>query len=243
LKLFESLPSDVVIPDEKLGITCLAYIISGDARAENTLEMLIESAAQPAAFQAHSYLFLAYAKLTRYDDAFELLEKSLSRRSPIFLISYSDPLACSLKKDSRYLRYHHRLYPAISDESEKDENKQMLLDEPVAQSYTEKLLAFVDQESPYLNPELSLRSLAALIDIHPNQLSWLLNSQLQKNFNEFINHYRVAHFKMLATDPSNQHISLMGLAYESGFNSKTVFNTFFKKETGMTPSAFVKSQA
>jgi len=50
------------------------------------------------------------------------------------------------------------------------------------------------------------------------------------------------HFKALATDPSNAHISLIGLAYESGFNSKTVFNTFFKKEEGLTPKEFVKSK-
>jgi len=52
----------------------------------------------------------------------------------------------------------------------------------------------------------------------------------------------VQHFKQLALDISNSHISLIGLAYESGFNSKTVFNTFFKKEVGMTPSAYIKSQ-
>jgi AraC-like DNA-binding protein len=85
--------------------------------------------------------------------------------------------------------------------------------------------------------------LAEQVKIHPNQLSWMLNEKLGKNFNEFINHYRVENFKRLALDDANQHISLLGLAYESGFNFKTVFNTFFKKETGMTPSAFVKSKS
>ena len=79
------------------------------------------------------------------------------------------------------------------------------------------------------------------MSIHPNQLSWLLNQVVGKNFNEFINQQRIEHFKKLAVDPSNSHISLIGLAYESGFNSKTVFNTTFKKEVGMTPKEYQKS--
>ncbi|HCQ16362.1 MAG TPA: adenylate cyclase, partial [Cryomorphaceae bacterium] len=103
------------------------------------------------------------------------------------------------------------------------------------------LLQHISEEEPFLNPQLSLRSLAQQLQIHPNQLSWLLNEKLGKNFNEFINHYRVETFKGLATNPSNSHISLIGLAYESGFNSKTVFNTYFKKEVGMTPKEFLKA--
>jgi AraC-like DNA-binding protein len=116
-----------------------------------------------------------------------------------------------------------------------------LLDEATSEEYRQRLLQFMEEEEPYLNPGLSLRSLAEQIEFHPNKLSWLLNESLGKNYNTFINEYRVAHFKKLALDPANAHISLLGLAYESGFNSKTVFNTYFKKETGMTPRAFLKS--
>ncbi|WP_425412660.1 helix-turn-helix domain-containing protein [Lewinella cohaerens] len=83
--------------------------------------------------------------------------------------------------------------------------------------------------------------MAEHLDLHPNQLSWLLNECLGKNFSEFINHYRVETFKRLAKEPANAHITLLGLAYESGFNSKTVFNTYFKKETGLTPKQFLKA--
>ncbi len=78
------------------------------------------------------------------------------------------------------------------------------------------------------------------LELYPNQLSWLINENLGKNFSEFINHYRVETFKRISKDPKNSHITLLGLAYDSGFNSKTVFNTFFKKETGMTPNQFLK---
>ena len=60
-----------------------------------------------------------------------------------------------------------------------------------------------------------------------------------RNFNEFVNHYRVEAFKALAKDPAKAHITLIGLAYESGFNSKTVFNASFKKETGLTPKQYL----
>lgn len=242
LQLFEALPQDVVIPDEKLGVSCLAHILGGaQEKANEGLEALENQAQQATAFQAHSYLFLVYAQLHRFDDAFALLESALAKHSSIFLISYSDPLTGFLSREERYSKFHKKIYPPVLGNLEAPEKKQALLDETTAAAFTEKLLAFVAQETPFLNPELSLRALAERIEVHPNQLSWLLNTQLQKNFNEFINHYRVAHFKALATDPANGHISLLGLAFESGFNSKTVFNTFFKKATGMTPSAFVKS--
>ena len=85
--------------------------------------------------------------------------------------------------------------------------------------------------------------LAEQVDIHPTPLSWLLNESIGENFNEYINKKRIEYFKQLVLDPDNSHISLIGLAYESGFNSKTVFNTSFKKEVGMTPKEFLKSQA
>ena len=103
-----------------------------------------------------------------------------------------------------------------------------------------RLLKYINEEKPYLAPDLSLRALAERIDIHPNQLSWLLKKSMGKNFNEFINHYRVEAFKKLCKDNAKAHITLIGLAYESGFNSKTVFNTYFKKETGLTPKQFLK---
>jgi TolB-like protein/AraC-like DNA-binding protein/Tfp pilus assembly protein PilF len=243
LMLLDNMPPEITIADEKLGASCLAYIMRGDqAKTEEYLTKLKSGAEDNTSFQAHTYLFLAYVQQKRFDEAFAWLEKALQLKSSIFLLSFSDPLAQALKQDARYALFHQKLYPSIGEEAE-DEKKGPLLDEATANDYQKKLLDFVETESPYLNPGLGLRLLAEQVDIHPNQLSWLLNERLGKNFNEFINHYRVAHFKRLALDGANHHISLLGLAYESGFNSKTVFNTFFKKETGMTPSAFVKSRS
>ena len=241
--LLESMPPEITIPDEKLGISCLASIMRGDqAKTEDYLPKLKSGAEHNTSFQAHTYLFLAYIWLNRFDEAFDWLEKALAMKSSIFLLSFSDPLAQALKQDARYTSFHQQLYPTIGQETEADEKKEPLLDQATANAYEKNLLDFVENESPYLNPNLSLRLLAEQVEIHPNQLSWLLNEKLDKNFNEFVNHFRVEYFKQLALDASNSHISMIGLAYESGFNSKTVFNTFFKKEVGMTPSAFIKSQ-
>jgi AraC-like DNA-binding protein len=161
-------------------------------------------------------------------------------KSPILLLSFSDPLVNGLVNDYRYKNYHQKLYGHVKpfDSAPK---KKPLLDKKTAKAYSEKLFDFLSSEKPYLNPQVSLRGLASQVEIHPNQLSWLLNEFIGKKFNEFINFYRLEHFTELAANPDNDHISIIGLAYESGFNSKTVFNTFFKKETGKTPAEYIKS--
>lgn len=242
LEMVDAMPKDIAIPDEQLGIRCLAWILNGERdKAENALLQLQKEAQNPSSFQAHSYLFLAYANLGRYDEAFEWLEQSVANKSSIFLLSYSDPLVDGLTGDPRYRTYHRLLYPPIRAPKTQIGSKPELLDPETTQIFTTKLLEFMEKESPYLNPELTLRSLASQVALHPNQLSWLLNGQIGKNFSEFVNTYRLEYFKQLVKDPANSHISLIGLAYESGFNSKTVFNTFFRKEVGMTPTEFLKS--
>jgi YesN/AraC family two-component response regulator len=159
------------------------------------------------------------------------------------LLSYTDPLANNLKKDSRYEIFKKMLYRHPEEVVNPATEKLSLLDTETADTYKEKLIRFISEEESFLIPNLSLRSLAEQLEIHPNKLSWLLNERIGKNFNEFINHYRIEYFKQLALNPENSHISLLGLAYESGFNSKTVFNTCFKKETGVTPKEFLKQNA
>ena len=67
-----------------------------------------------------------------------------------------------------------------------------------------------------------------------NRTILTLSENLNTNFNDFINHYRLNYFKTIAVDPKNSHLTILGLAYDSGFNSKSVFNTYFKKIEGIT---------
>ncbi len=115
------------------------------------------------------------------------------------------------------------------------------------QKESDKLKNELDQvlvgKEAFLWPELSLRSLAEELAIHPNRLSKFINDGLQTNFTELVNDKRLEYFKKIALLPENNHLTLLGLAYESGFNSKTVFNTYFKKVVGMTPKQWLKNNA
>ncbi|WP_413670686.1 ABC transporter permease [Mucilaginibacter sp. Mucisp86] len=90
----------------------------------------------------------------------------------------------------------------------------------------------------YLDPELNLRSLAEKLDLHPNELSRIINTVLKKSFNDFINEYRVAEVAQKMQDPAYAHLTLLGIAFESGFNSKTTFNRTFKQMTGKSPAEY-----
>lgn len=92
----------------------------------------------------------------------------------------------------------------------------------------------------YLNSELTLNSLANELDMHPNNVSRIINEGLQKSFSDFVNDYRTDAVVTKLRDSKYDHNTLLGIAFESGFNSKTTFNRVFKKATGKTPFEFKK---
>jgi ABC-type antimicrobial peptide transport system permease subunit/AraC-like DNA-binding protein len=87
----------------------------------------------------------------------------------------------------------------------------------------------------YQDAELSLNSLAEKLDIHPHELSRIINIALKKNFSDFVNEHRVRDAVRKMQDQAFDHITLLGIAYESGFNSKSTFNRIFKQMTGKSP--------
>ncbi|ASK30636.1 AraC family transcriptional regulator [Chryseobacterium sp. T16E-39] len=105
----------------------------------------------------------------------------------------------------------------------------------------QKLISLMETEKPFLDGDLNLLKLSDLIQINAHQLSYLLNNGFNENFFHFVNKYRVEYAKQLLVNDSHQKLSMVGIAFESGFNSKTAFNTIFKKMTEMTPSEFKKS--
>lgn len=106
-----------------------------------------------------------------------------------------------------------------------------------------ELLTYFKEEEPYLNPQLSLNFVADVLSLNTNKISYLINQAFDTNFNDFINQYRLNHFKTIVKNPKNSHLTILGLAYDSGFNSKSVFNTYFKKIEGITPSAWMKTNS
>lgn len=105
-----------------------------------------------------------------------------------------------------------------------------------------KLLKLMDQNKLFKDPELSLNDLARQLNVHANTLSQVINTLENKNFYDYINELRINEFNTIVTYPENQKFTLLSLAFEVGFNSKTSFNRNFKKITGLSPTAYLKQQ-
>ncbi|MCC3153500.1 AraC family transcriptional regulator [Hymenobacter sp. BT770] len=106
---------------------------------------------------------------------------------------------------------------------------------PELQPWREKLLRLMAEEQPWLEPELTLAELAHRLRTNTSLLSHVINTGCGQNFNDFVNRYRVAEAERKLQDPRLVHYSLVGIALECGFNSKSTFNRVFKKLTGRTP--------
>lgn len=120
------------------------------------------------------------------------------------------------------------------------EKRQLLSNDQIIE-LKDELTKLMINETPFLQEEISLSILADSLNISAHQLSYLLNNGFNQNFFQFINTYRVDTAKQLLLDNKNNKLSILGIAFESGFKSKTSFNTTFKKITGLTPSQFKKS--
>jgi adenylate cyclase len=227
---------------EKIGAIALAFAHKEDRQnTEKYLNILLEHAKSPEGFAYDSYVFMVYAVIGEIDKAFEWVENGINNKASLLMLRFPDPMVDALRKDERYQKFHDQIY-LTSTKTQSKSAKKALLDEAAVTEFRSKLLEQVEQKEAFLDPDLSLRSLADQIEIHPNKLSWLINEIHEQNFNQFINNYRIEHFKKLALNPDSSQFSILGLAYESGFNSKTVFNTYFKKSTGKSPKAWIKAQ-
>jgi putative ABC transport system permease protein len=90
----------------------------------------------------------------------------------------------------------------------------------------------------YRDADLSLGSLAEMLGMHPHDLSRIVNVALKKNFSDFINEYRIREVTRKMQDPTYDRITLLGIAFDSGFNSKTTFNRAFREMTGKSPAEY-----
>jgi AraC-like DNA-binding protein len=100
------------------------------------------------------------------------------------------------------------------------------------------LLLAMESDRSYRNNELTLPDLARELGTTPHKLSEVLNSQLKQSFYDFVNGYRVREVKRRLADARSQNLTLLSLALDAGFASKSTFNSVFKKHTGQTPSEY-----
>ncbi|MCP4146545.1 MAG: helix-turn-helix domain-containing protein [bacterium] len=137
------------------------------------------------------------------------------------------------------------LFGKKSIEEIEDEQKYQAsgLTKPKSRMLLRKVQKYMKQEKPYLDSEMSAAKLAEGLGISQKVLSQIVNQQLNKNFKNFLNEYRVEEAKVKLLDPKEQDFVLLKIALDVGFNSKSVFNDAFKKFTGMSPTQYKKKAA
>lgn len=125
----------------------------------------------------------------------------------------------------------------LQKSADKQYLKSSLKDEQ-AEEYLKQLIDFMNTSGIWKDNELSIAKVADQSGISRHYVTQILNQYLQKNFNTFVNEYRIEYAKKLMNSEKYRNWSIVAIAYESGFNSKATFNSFFKKYTSMTPTEY-----
>ena len=129
------------------------------------------------------------------------------------------------------------------DESKEIEKyKNSNLTDEQKEEYIAHIYVFMKTEKPYMNPELTVQDLSKQLNISRHHLTEILNNDIGKNFFTFINEYRVEEVKRRLLDEKFEHLTIVALAFESGFNSKSTFNSIFKQNTNLTPTQWKNEQ-
>jgi AraC-like DNA-binding protein len=131
--------------------------------------------------------------------------------------------------------------PATDERAPARKYERSTLTPEAADRYLKRLLQLMETEKPYRDAELTVSKLADKLSVPAPHLSQTINQRLNQNFIDFINTYRVEEAKRRLVDPSRRHYSVLAVAEEVGFNSKSSFNSVFKKHVRMTPSEFRKA--
>ena len=156
---------------------------------------------------------------------------SLSLSVFIILIGYF-----GLKQKEIFTQYHDQNIEYITESKPKYAG--VVLKEADAVKYVSLIQNFISTERPYLEADLTLPQLATKLQIPSHLLSRVINEKFGLNFFDFINQYRVDEVKSKLDNPEFENLSLLGIAFECGFNSKSAFNRVFKRLTGLTPSEY-----
>lgn len=184
--------------------------------------------------------------LDKHEMALDFLEENIQRRTGQIINFMNIPLLKPLHQYQRFQdllqsTFRTELLPSDAVYQLRSTSSKALISDVEIVIVLKNLEKGMVEEKWFLDASLTLRKLAENLKVSSNKLSWLLNEQLNQNFNEYINRFRLENFKEIALNPDNKHYTLLAIANKSGFNSKTVFNAFFKKIEGVTPKAWFKS--
>jgi AraC-like DNA-binding protein len=112
-----------------------------------------------------------------------------------------------------------------------------------SEAIVQKLTSFMESEKPYLSLSASIEDLSDQLCLPARNLSQVIHTHFQQNFYDFINSYRIEEIKKRICEERYRNYTLVAIAYDAGFNSKSVFNAAFKKHTGMTPKEYKRKYA
>ena len=101
-----------------------------------------------------------------------------------------------------------------------------------------RLKSHMETEKPFLDDSLSIYDLASQVGMPARDLSILINHKLNRHFFDFVNGYRIELAKEMLGDPARKKLTVLEILYHVGFNSKSSFNTVFRKQTGLTPTEY-----
>ena len=221
----------------------MAYTKLGNLTLANENIFLLEAAVETdQAGRAINLLAQCTCLQEDYKTAMFWLEKGFEMRLPLMMYTFVEPMLKPLHQLERFQTLKEQILKVeTSFVLPIKKYKKPLFTQADVEKYKKQVTLLLEKERPYLDPNLSLKDLAEMLVLPPNYMSQLLNAGFDQNFSEFVNSYRLEAFKRKIADPQMRHLTILALAYESGFNSKTVFNNFFKKMMGQTPKAYWKS--
>ena len=144
-------------------------------------------------------------------------------------------------KPTLFYNFPHQMNPAETTKIQKQKYENSNLQEAQKEQLTQKLLNHFEEKKPHLTPELTINDLATQTKIPTHYLSQIINEKMECNFIDFVNGYRVEAAKKLLAEDASKKFTILSIAYDAGFNSKSTFYAAFKKHAGTTPSGFRKS--
>jgi AraC-like DNA-binding protein len=242
LEYFNTLKGISIKDLTKLGGKTMCYALLRDiSRCNDGIKELETYLVSELVEKALFYLILVNALLGNDNKVLDYIEQAYKKHLPLILLLNSEPI---LKPIRNHERFKKIMTHAITDNNHytpKKRYKQSLLKKAEIDRYVKELEKIMMDHKLYLNPDLSLKDLASYLELPANYVSQLLNQGFDKNFSEYVNTFRIKEFKERVVLEENKGLTIMAVAYDSGFNSKTVFNTFFKKTEGITPNTFLKN--
>lgn len=152
-------------------------------------------------------------------------------------------LTGAMIKPGVFHTFPHQMPTLESKEEQTQKYESSNLQEKEKEKLVSQLKAFMEKEKVYQQGDLTISTLAEQIDVPVNYLSQVINEKLNCSFLDFINEYRVKDTQKKLHDPNFEHYTIIAIAYEAGFNSKSAFYSAFKKFAGTTPSKFRKQLA